>query len=79
MKKLIDDMTKENPAERPKMPEALKRFEEIHSGFSKEFLRKRCVSRKDNIFRQIGKILYHWRHKIFHEHMDIPPVPIPYY
>jgi hypothetical protein len=79
MKHLVDAMTHELPHKRPKMPQVLLEFQQLQEGLTKGFLRGRCVVRKDSIFKQAGKLAYHWRHKVFYKAMDIPAIPIPYY
>jgi hypothetical protein len=70
-------LTKENPEDRPKMPEILERYQKQQAGLSKDYLRKRCVKRKHSVLKQADQDAYHWRHKIFYKALDVPPIPIP--
>jgi hypothetical protein len=79
IKELVDDMTQKDLRLRPTAAEACARWTEIQKGLSKKMLRKRCVTRGESVLKNVSKSLCHWRHRIFYQVQDIPPVPLPFY
>ncbi|KAF8120722.1 kinase-like domain-containing protein [Boletus edulis] len=75
MKPLIARMIQADPNKRPKMDEAVARFDEIQRGLSQRKLRSRVVDIREDLFERVVRTTSHWKRRIGFVARGIPAIP----